>query len=78
MNEKVLKLINDERQRQDENWGADRLLDNVTWLTILVEEVGETAETILKSSNTKKELVQVAAVAVAWLECLERLESPEA
>lgn len=66
----AIKLVLGERKRQDEKWGADRNLDDMTWLTILTEEVGETAETILKElPSTQAELVQVVAVALAWLEC---------
>ena len=71
--EDVLNLIRDERKRQDDKWGADRNLDNFFWLAILTEEVGETSEAILKNLPTsEKELVQVAAVAVAWLENIAR------
>jgi|GEM_PF-5640211 hypothetical protein len=47
----VFAAIQDERQRQDEKWGAGRHLPMTTWLTILTEEVGETAEAILKSGE---------------------------
>lgn len=42
-------------------------------LPVLVEEIGEVAEAILEgnSVNLSTELVQVAAVCVAWLEALE-------
>jgi NTP pyrophosphatase (non-canonical NTP hydrolase) len=71
--ENVLEEIREERKRQDAKWGADRELDDFVWLAILTEEVGETSEAILKDMLSKrKELVQVAAVAVAWLECLDR------
>ena len=49
------------------------------WLAILTEEVGELAEAVLhehfggpEGANVRKELVQVAAVALQWLEHLER------
>lgn len=71
--ESQIKLIVDERKRQDEKWGADRNLDDTTWLTILMEEVGETCEAILKGlPSMQTELVQVGAVALAWLECVDR------
>lgn len=50
-------------------------------LTALVEEVGEAAEAVLerngfigkpKGTDLRKELIQVAAVAVAWIEALDR------
>jgi len=69
--EKLLDLIIEERKRQDEKWGANRNLEDMEWLTILVEEVGESAEAILKGlPELKDEIVQIAAVALAWLECL--------
>jgi NTP pyrophosphatase (non-canonical NTP hydrolase) len=72
--ESVLNLIREERERQDAKWGADRQLDDYFWLTIITEELGETAEAILKGwpEEAQKELVQVAAVAVSWLECMAR------
>ena len=64
-----------ERKRQDEKWGANRNLEHSFWLMILVEEVGEAAMAILKGTpNLKKELIQIAAVVVAWLENIERNE----
>ena len=82
----IFELINQERRRQDEKWGRrpgywpasqDRKL------AVLVEEVGEVAEAILTDSKGKPaqdirmELVQVAAVAVAWLETLPVKEDDE-
>lgn len=66
----VYNLIDTERDRQDKKWGIGRRLPATLWMNILTEEVGETAETVLKSlpEENQKELVQVAAVAVAWLE----------
>ena len=68
--EKIFELINEEREWQAKKWGG--------WekegieLQVLVEEVGEVAMAMLKGDrgNLKDELVQVAAVAVAWLEGL--------
>lgn len=75
-----LYRIRCERARQDEKWGEQNHEDE-TWLAILMEEVGELAEAILhrrfgggKASHRNKELVQVAAVAIAWMECIERRE----
>lgn len=71
---KVFEKIRRERRDQDIVWGADRTLDNMLWNTILIEEVGEVSRAILKKDrqNLHDELVQVAAVAVAWLENWER------
>ena len=75
--ELVMAMINAERNRQDEKWG--RTTDG--WdashpvkLTVLVEEVGEVGRAILECDiqNLQEELVQTAAVCVAWLESLEK------
>lgn len=65
-----LNEVDQERDRQDRKWGSQRHLDDRTWLTILVEEVGEIARASLEHDpeGLRKELVQVAAVAVAWME----------
>lgn len=48
----------------------------ITWLHILQEEVAEAAEEG-DPSLLRQELVQVAAVAVAWIESLDILEDPD-
>ena len=83
----VFRDVAEERRSQDAKWGADRSLHPSLWLTILVEEVGEVAEVILDDMNgvaiasdddltvedrLREELVQVAAVAVAQIEQLDR------
>jgi len=72
-----------ERERQDKKWGVQEH-DPCTWMTILGEEVGEACQEALreKFGDVKlvrqyekalyKELSQVAAVAVAAMECLDR------
>ena len=70
-----------ERLRQDKKWGVQNHHD-AFWLAILSEEVGEVSTEILKLSwepenmkhvvKMRKELVEVAAVAMAWIECLDR------
>ena len=77
----VLQSILEERARQDAKWGEQNHPDE-WWLPILVEEVGELSEAMLdfqfsmSSSkldlDVKKELVELVAVGVAWLECMER------
>lgn len=69
-----LQLIMDERFRQDEKWGEQNHGD-LYWLGILTEEVGELAKDIIEYKPAQKELVQVAAVAVSWLEALERRQA---
>lgn len=66
-----------ERQRQDQKWGWPNNglagTDIHKKVSILLEEVGEVANAVLERdwNNLEKELVQVAAVAVAWLESFE-------
>lgn len=74
MIEDVLRDILHERRRQDKKWGADRNLDDYHWAAILGEEFGEVCEASLDSLEVglRNELIQVAAVAVAWIECLDR------
>lgn len=73
---KVLDDISSERINQVAKWGHQQH-DYPTWLTILVEEVGEVAQAIQKGSvaykstdadDLYKELIQAAAVATAIAE----------
>lgn len=63
-----------ERARQDRKFGCQRKLADVEWLPILVEEVGEVAKAIndRDSAQMRKELVEVCASALVWLECIDR------
>jgi NTP pyrophosphatase (non-canonical NTP hydrolase) len=69
----VLGEVWSERQRQDDKWGQQSHPAPV-WMTILTEEVGEAAKDALSSDFVKmrSELLQVAAVAVAAVECIDR------
>lgn len=76
----VLDDIKRERQRQDAKWGEQNH-PNEVWLAILTEEVGEYAESILhrrfggpRATYRYVELTQIAAVAVAAMEAIEREE----
>ncbi|HKZ40534.1 MAG TPA: hypothetical protein VJ044_06195 [Candidatus Hodarchaeales archaeon] len=67
-----------ERMLQDTKWGEQNH-DPVMWSAILTEEVGEMCEAATKYrfdqgnvNQFREEVVQVAAVAVAILECLEQ------
>ncbi len=75
-----------ERLRQDQKWGEQAFVPEV-WLSILIEEVGEVARVINEGRLTMKdgwpvkevqiedyreEMVQVAAVALAAVESLDR------
>jgi len=73
---RVWEDVKRERERQDKKWGSPgpRNLDHDRWSLILQEEMGEVAMAILDNqteSEVYAELVQVAAVAVAWLEAME-------
>ena len=65
-----------ERRHQDTVWGLQEHSDPI-WLAILTEEVGEAAEGILHETfndatgETRAEVVQIAAVALAWLQCID-------
>lgn len=63
-----------ERKRQDEKWGANRPLNTTPFLAILMEEVGEAAtDTFAGSLETlRAELIQVAAVTIAWIESIDQ------
>jgi len=67
----AFELITDERKRQDEKWGGYSHSDFV-WNAILSEEIGEVAHEVLNPGlySLREEIVQVAAVAVAWLEAI--------
>lgn len=72
----VIESIKTERERQDALWGKQRH-DYGTWLTILIEEVGEVAQAMQAQRNWGKnsdkddlyeELIHVSAVAAAIAE----------
>ncbi|WP_061246762.1 MazG-like family protein [Leptospira noguchii] len=85
MKEKIIQEILEEREKQDEKWGEQNH-NPIEWCAILGEEVGEVNKAALEthfkydSKNDhfeyRKELIQVAAVAMAMIECLDR--NPEA
>ena len=73
--ENVMRQVLDERNRQDEKWGPQDGLTFVEWLAIEMEELGEAAQEVneyhFRAGNIyqlREELVQAAAVLVAWLE----------
>lgn len=74
----VLEDVIEERHRQDAKWGEQNH-DPFAYLTILMEEVGEASQAALhdrfggpKAGTFRAEMVQVAAVAVAIIECIDR------
>lgn len=77
----ILRRVDREREAQDDKWGVQKH-PPIEWVSILTEEVGEVAQEANKirfapSLKQKykqayvEELVQVAAVAVAMIECIE-------
>ena len=74
----ILDEIVHERYLQTQKWGEQNHIPSV-WTDILVEEVGEVSRAILETvfgngnwDDYRKELIQVAAVAVAMVECFDR------
>ena len=70
--------IVEERRNQDKKWGEQNH-DDYIWHAILTEEIGEVSQAILHdrfggaaAGTVRTELVQVAAVALAWIECIDR------
>ena len=80
----VLGSVLSERMSQDQKWGEQNH-DDLYWLAILTEEVGEVAQEIITpkqdgcfpEDRVVKELIQVAAVAVAWVEAIGRRRTSE-
>ena len=85
--EKILQKIINELNRQDAKWG-EQDHHPMEWLAILGEEYGEACKAALEAhfdgyertddySDYRKELIETAAVAVAAVECLDRLRQVE-
>jgi len=79
---KALQDVIAEMNSQDEKWGADRDQHPFVWNTILGEEVGEVCQAILHdefggshAGTAREELIQVAAVALQFIEQYDRLSS---
>lgn len=69
----VLLSVLAERHRQDKKWGQQD--HNIhRWSTILGEEFGESCKEAFEGNlhSYRAELIRVAAVAVAAIECLDR------
>ncbi len=82
MIKKIFKEIQDERERQDKKWGEQNHFP-IEWIGILTEEVGEASKEAVDAhfgnkpkkeclSRYREELIQVAALAVQMIECLDR------
>jgi hypothetical protein len=80
MPDRIWTAIQTERVRQRDKWGAPHdwgagdcsspLVARPVKAAVLAEECGEVARAVLDNDNDQliSELIQVAAVAVAWLE----------
>jgi len=80
--EDVFNEIKQERIKQDAKWGEQNHAP-ADWLMILGEEVGEVNKAALEAkfggktlTEYREELVQVAAVTVAMIECFDRNHLP--
>jgi len=69
----ILSEIIEERNKQDLKWGVQDH-DPLKWNAILGEEFGEVSKSILENNsyNYREELIQVASVAIAAIECHDR------
>ena len=86
MRAETIALINAERTRQDKLHGKQSY-DPLGWLPILIEEAGEVSRAVCDGRYTfcgvydlaqlRQELVHVAAVAVAWIEDIDRKSQEE-
>jgi hypothetical protein len=80
--QEVIQAVLTERHRQDQKWGEQNHYPYY-WTGILGEEFGEFCEAVNETvfdngsdkggyENMKTEAIHVAAVAIGFLECLER------
>lgn len=72
----ILQEVRAERERQDAKWGGTPGVDRFSdphYAAVLGEEFGEVCKAWLERdvAGLREELVQVAAVAVAWVEELD-------
>jgi len=71
----IYNQIITERFRQDKKWGIQNH-SNFYWYAILGEEFGEVGRAIMENNkwDINKEITQVAAVCIAWLENLRDIK----
>lgn len=72
----AIQEILQERAYQLAKWG-DQQHEDAWWVVIETEELGEAAKEVFdgKPDELKAEVIQVAAVALAWLEDILRRDS---
>lgn len=73
---RIYEEIDNERDRQDAKWGGipgRERRDDHTYAAVLGEEFGECCKAWLERDmvSLREELIQTAAVAVAWIEELD-------
>jgi NTP pyrophosphatase (non-canonical NTP hydrolase) len=80
--ERVLLAVVEERASQDSRFGQQDHEDLI-WGSLLAEELGEVHKAVndymfkgAPHRDVRMELVQVAAVAVAWVEAIDRRHTP--
>ena len=63
-----------ERERQEFKWGDQIKNSDELWTVIAVEEFGEVSREVYEKDlpKTYMEVIQLAAVCVAWAEALQR------
>jgi hypothetical protein len=67
----IVGAIDTERGRQLDKFGNQDHKRDDAWALILGEEYGEVCKDILDGRNVRTELVQLAAVAIAWIEAVD-------
>lgn len=82
---RVVEDVLDERARQDEQWGVQNH-HPAYWLAILGKQVGQLGSAVLDrewyadpdkgTARMREEAVQVAAVAIALIECIDKGDMP--
>ncbi len=72
----ALEKVRAERGLQDARWGDQSSKTDLQGLSVEMEELGEVARALNDNNikQLKEEVIQVAAVAVVWLEALNRRE----
>ncbi len=80
MRDDIRRAIDMERDRQQEKWGgthrwgqgdcSSAMVTRTVKVAVLTEECGEVARAVLEDDDMGlvEELIQVAAVAIAWIE----------
>ena len=85
MDNAAIQSVLDERKRQDDKWGQQDH-DPTVWMGILGEEFGELCQAVNETwfdngpderqkggyENMRVEAVQIAAVAISFIQCLDR------